>query len=406
MKIIVSTLLSFLISISAFSSEGKGIDRAELLLSLEQVQLQYQRLMHQYKELEALNEIKDPQRADHIVSTLIEKITAEVREHPEIKKRGAWKYIKHLFTDIRDEARVITREHGLAVSIVVLTIELTEIPMKAIALSLGSPVIIVLYEVLQPGILIPATILGVKAIANNIKIRNLFQDKALYKKWKKSKKQAEKESKTSVSGTEIGYEYHNHIYVIRNSNLLVNLLRPFGLFRKRLDYVSVKKDLRKRKVKTLEVEEIKKSNMPSQIKTKMILDIMKSYDDPYMGYMEKRYGKFRLSIEPLKLDDEYLYWVQDLLEARSKEETLQVFANLPRSVSPLIFFELWESKVKELFFEHNRFFNLRFYRNLNRNLIRVLVPLRRAALSSGNFPEWTPQLEEIAVDYFTLSALD
>jgi hypothetical protein len=107
-----------------------------------------------------------------------------------------------------------------------------------------------------------------------------------------------------------------------------------------------------------------------------------------------------VNLKSVALSEDLSNWVSDLLTSKTSAQTQYLFENLPRSISPLIFFELWESKIMEEFFATNNQYRQKYYRQLQKKLLPIIVSLRKDALINNFSPVWTPQLESLTNDYF------
>jgi hypothetical protein len=322
-----------------------------------------------------------------------------------MQKKGVWQKVVHLFQDIKTEAKVLTRTHGLAISIIVMTFELTELPMKAIAVAIGHPVIIVLYEVLQPAILVPAIILGAKSLVRNYKTKKYFGDKIIFKKWKKDQKQSYKAGKTKERKDHIGITVDDETYLIKPSNIVFESLKYIGLFRHRLDYSNIKRELRHQNMQTKEIEDIKSSDLPKQLKTKLLLLKMQELNPNTAELIQTKYPRAKTSLPTHSISKEIIDWTTALFNAQDAEDTLTILETYPRDISPLVLMELWGAKIMQEFFEHNNHFKLPYYRGLQKNLLPLVIKLRNKALINGFLPEWTPELQQEISQYFTQKTL-
>ena len=393
-------LILFISLVSASFASTLPLEQfdSDILLSLERIKLQNEILHKQYEDLKEIESSIDPEHNEAIIDSITQKVLSDIESNSNYQKNSAWGEVKELVHHISDEAKVLSRKNGLAISIIIMTIELTEIPMKALAVSIGSPVLVVLYEVLQPGILIPTIIIGIKNIAQTAKAKRLFNNKALYKEWRSSEKEVQKQLSFKKGKNQISYELGEHNYIVDNSNLLTDTLRIIGFNKGRLDYKNIRIFLRKKDIQSVEIESIKDANLNKQLKAKLILDQL-----TVLGYNEELHSTFkraRVDLKPRALNQELSKWIHDLFNSQSSEKTIELFNNLPLSVSPLIFFELWETKIMEEFFAFNKQFKRKYYRKLQTKLLPIVIGLRKDALLSGANPQWTSELEDFSGSYF------
>jgi hypothetical protein len=360
----------------------------DILLSVERVQLQYQRILKQYDFLEDIQQLDNLPNSGEILEHYLLELENHIRNHPTIQKEGAWKKIEHIFQDIKVESRVLARKFGLALSITILFIELTEIPMKAIALGLGSPIVIVLYEVLQPGILIPSMILGIKVWNKYRKSKKYFESKDLFREWKAGEMATSKELHLKRYSTMISLAGNQKTYLIRRGSLFVSVFRSLGLFRKRIDFHSLKRFCKKNKMAMAEMELLKKTNYPRQVKAKILLAILiKDYPNAEK-LLAERFTKGMSEIKNNQLPLEFSQWMVDLLRSSDADKTVELLNNFPQSIPPLVFLELWDSAFKEEFYHHNLDFKLKYYRSLEKGLLPLLVKHRKLALLEGSLAPW------------------
>ncbi len=396
----LALFLSLISSSFAGSYSHAPIDD-DLLLSLERIKLQNEILHKQYESIKGIEDSIDPKYNDAIIDSLAQKIMADIESNSHYQKSSAWEKVKEMVHHIKEEAKILSRKNGLAISIIIMTIEITEIPMKALAVSIGSPVLIVLYEVLQPGILIPAIIIGIKNIAKTIKMKRLFNNKVLYRKWKDSERKVKKELKLKKGSNDISYTLDEENYIVKPSNIFNDTLKIVGLYRNRLDYKNLMIFMRKNEIKTTRLKLIKEAKINKQLKAKLILDELLKLGQT--DELTDRFERAKIDLESRSLGEELTLWVSSLLNSNSPEHTQHLFSNLPTSVSPLIFFELWESKIMEEFFAYNNQFKNKYYRKLQTKLLPIIVDLRKKALMNGFSPQWTPQLQEMTSQYFKLN---
>jgi len=386
MKIYSLILLCLLLVQSSFALESNI--NSETLLSLEKVQLQYQRLISQYDFLAGIEEINDIENDEDILIKYIEEVENQIMNHPTVRKENAWVKIKHLFSELKTEARILSREMGLGVTIAILTIEITEIPMKAVALSLGSPVIVVLYEVLQPGILVPAIIVGIKKLNKTMKTKKLFESKALFRQWKDLENTNAKQLHMKKSQSMIGLYDNGKAYLIKPKSFLVSSLRLVGLYKKRIDFHSLKRFCKRNNLALDELPKIKSSHYHNQLKAKILLSILVTDYPESIALLEKRFSKSIIALEKYSLPSDYSQWVLELLGSTDAKKTKSLLLNFPLSVSPLLFIELWDSIVKEEFFRHSHSLGRKEYRALEKTLLPVLIEQRKFALEQKRLKSW------------------
>ncbi len=372
----------------------------QTLLSVEKVQLQYQRLLKQYDFLDELENLQDLPGSEDIIENYIVEIENSLKNNPVIVKEGAWKKIEHLFQEIKAESRVLTRKFGLAVSITVLTIELTELPMKALALHLGSPVVIILYEFLQPGILVPAIIVGIKQWNKNRKSKKLFEDKALFAKWKELEKATSKQMKLKRYSPKIALYEDESLYLIRPSNFAISGLRTFGFFRKRIDFNSLKRLCKKHGFALKELDTLKKTHYHKQIKSKVLLSILLNNYPESKPFLIDRFSKSIMKNDFVALPLDFRKWIVSLLTSQDGKQTQSLLQSFPLSLPPLLFLELWDSAIKEEFYHHNQDFKRKYYRSLERKLLPLLVKYRKAALQDRSTRPWTDESLNEVRSYF------
>ena len=400
MKNYLSSLLVFILLVSSSFAGDHSLAKidGDILLSLERIKLQNEILHKQYEDLKDIESSIDPIHNDAIIDSLAQKIITDIESSSNYKKNTAWGEVKDIVHHIKEEAKILSRKNGLAISIIIMTIELTELPMKALAVSIGSPILVVLYEVLQPGILIPAIIIGIKNIAKTAKTKKLFQNKDLYRQWKNSERKVLKELKIKKGNNEISYLVEDNNYIVDSSNIFNDTLNAVGFYRGRLDYKNLKRFIKRNNINTTRLNFLKEANIHKQIKAKFILDELVK-----LGFSEKiqnRFVKARTDLKSQTLNAELTKWVYELLNSKSDEQTQYLFQNLPRSESPLIFFELWESKIMEEFFATNNQYKNKYYRKLQTKLLPIIVRLRKDALINNFSPAWTPELEQMTNSYF------
>lgn len=371
---------------------------SHLLLELKRAEAHFNQVSYEYREfqtsLSKKSIIEQESYIESLVSTLSFEVDERLKEHSELDKG----MVKKLFSDIKTEAKLLTRTHGLAISIAFLTIELTELPMKAVALSLGSPVIIVLYEVLQPGLTIPAATIAIQSIVKNYKMKKIFADNISFKKWRKNRKEARKKigfHKNKAILTEIDGEF----YRISSSGLITRILQKIGIRKGRLDYSNLMRFVKKNKLNEGRIKLLSsQKNIPPQIRAELILkEILKSKNGEEL--LTKRFKKSFVDIDFNHLDEKFLLWLEHVLEAKDKEELKILFENIPETISPLVFMELWESVLMEEFFENNDLFKLKYYRYLSKNLLNVVTKLRKEAYQSMTLKTWDDSSRELIKNY-------
>lgn len=398
MKIYSIILFSLLLVQSSFGAAPTSIN-SETLLSLEKVQLQYQRLVSQYDFLAGIEELNDIENDEDLLIQYIEEVENQIMNHPTVRKENAWGKIKHLFSELKTEARILSREMGLGVTIAILTIEITEIPMKAIALSIGSPVIVVLYEVLQPGILVPAIIVGIKKLNKTIKTKKLFESKSLFQTWRDLEKTNAKQLMMKKSKAMIGLYDDGHAYLIKPKSFLVSSLRLIGLYKKRIDFHSLKRFCKRNNLAMDEMTKVKSSHYHNQLKSKILLSILITDYPESVELLERRFSKSIIALEKNSLPNDYSQWVLELLGSTNANETKSLLLNFPRSVPPLLFLELWDSIVKEEFFRHSHSLGRKEYRALEKTLLPVLIEQRKFALEQKSLKSWDSESIESIRSY-------
>jgi hypothetical protein len=390
-------LLAFFLSAQSIAFAHSEHD-AELALSLERTKIQYQRIHQLYDDLFDLELDLSDEEGDVIIDDIIDQVKTNLYAQNQLKKPTVWAHLKKILDEIKLEAKVLSRQHGLALSIVIMTIEITELPMKAIAVSLGSPVVIVLYEVLQPGLLVPAMIVGVKKLSKSIKTKKYFGDPKLYHEWKSIVKSNRKQTKIKSGKNYIGASLNGKTYILKSSNFFNDLLKSVGLFKRRFDYKNIKRLIVKNNYQNDQINKIFKSKLPKQFRAKLLLEELEK--SGHLKKIETRFENSQTNLTKHKLDHSILFWSKSLLSSKSQYETINLFYNLPKSLSPLLFMELWESSLKNEFFHYNNHFKRKFYRGLERDLLEVMIKLRKQALLERKMPEWSPENTELVENYF------
>lgn len=204
---------------------------------------------------------------------------------------------------------------GAALGILIAIFEITEIPVKLLAVGIGAPEVLLVYEIVQPAVTLPAAVILIQKISKNVKLRKRLNDKSDFKLYRKSKKEAKhligKDKNLLIN-------IHDELYTITTSSVVKDFIQALGFKRDELNFKNLKKLLKVSNINSEHIQVIlKQKSIPKQIRVKLAI-----------SHIDKELLKKHINtdhkLKKINTPSSVLKWSYDVMSCKVKKSAMQI----------------------------------------------------------------------------------